>query len=50
MMPESKKGGARVMFIARQQLGKQVPTATNEQATSEVFLSYNEGNGVFCWI
>jgi hypothetical protein len=33
------------MFIARQRLGKQVPAATNKQATTDVFLSYNDGNG-----
>jgi hypothetical protein len=36
--------------VSRQQLGKQVPAATNMQATIEVFLGYNNGNGVFCVI
>jgi hypothetical protein len=36
-------------LIARQRLGKQVAAATNIQATIEVLLSYNNGNGVFCW-
>jgi hypothetical protein len=35
-------------FIARQRLGKHVPVATNRQATIEMLLSYNDGNGVFC--
>jgi hypothetical protein len=35
-------------FIAKQRLGKLVPVATNKQATIEVLLSYNDGNGVFC--
>jgi hypothetical protein len=35
-------------FIARQLLGKQVPAATNKEATIEVLLCYNDGNGVFC--
>jgi hypothetical protein len=30
-----------------QRLHKQVPTAANKQATIEVLLSYNDGNGVF---
>jgi hypothetical protein len=34
------------MFTARQQLSEQVPMATNEQATIEVLLSYNDGNSV----
>jgi hypothetical protein len=38
------------MFIARQRLGKQVPAARNKQATVQVLLSYNDGNGVFCWV
>jgi hypothetical protein len=38
------------MIIARQRLGKQVPVATNKQTTIEVFLGYNDGNCVFCWI
>jgi hypothetical protein len=37
-------------FIDRQLLGKHVPAVTNKQATIEVLLSYNDGNGVFCWI
>jgi hypothetical protein len=34
--------------IARQLLGKWVPTATNMHATIEVLLDYNNGYGVFC--
>jgi hypothetical protein len=37
------------MFSARQRLGKQVPAATNKQAT-KVLLSYNDGNSVSCWV
>jgi hypothetical protein len=37
------------MFTARQRFGKHVPAATNMQATIEVLLGYNNGNGVFCW-
>jgi hypothetical protein len=36
--------------ISRQLLGKHIPGATNTQATIGVLLSYNDGNGVFCWI
>jgi hypothetical protein len=38
------------MFIARQQLCKEVPVAMKKQATIEVLLGYNDGNGVFCWV
>jgi hypothetical protein len=31
-------------------LEKQVPAATNEQATIDVLLSYNDGNGVISWV
>jgi hypothetical protein len=33
--------------IARQMLGKRVPTVTDTHATAKVFLDYNNGNGVF---
>jgi hypothetical protein len=32
--------------VFRQRLGKKVPAATNTQATIEVLLGYNNGNGV----
>jgi hypothetical protein len=35
--------------IARQLLGKRVPSATDTHATVEVLLDYNSGNGVF-WV
>jgi hypothetical protein len=34
--------------IARQLLGKWVPTAMDMHATIEVLLNYNNGNCVFC--
>jgi hypothetical protein len=49
-MPESRNSGARVTFIATLRLGKHVPATTNRQATIDVFLSYDNRNGVFCWI
>jgi hypothetical protein len=49
MTPESRNSGARVDVHYRQRLGKHVPAATNKQATIEVLLGYNDGNGVFCW-
>jgi hypothetical protein len=33
--------------IARQLLGKRVPATTDTHATVEVFLEYNNENGVF---
>jgi hypothetical protein len=33
--------------IARQLLGKRVPTETDTHATVEVLFDYNSGNGVF---
>jgi hypothetical protein len=33
--------------IARQLLGKQVPTSTDTHATVDVLFDYNNGNGVF---
>jgi hypothetical protein len=33
--------------IARRRLGKHVPAATKTQATIEVLLGYNNGNGFF---
>jgi hypothetical protein len=33
--------------IARQLLGKRIPAATDTHATVEVFLDYNNGNGIF---
>jgi hypothetical protein len=39
--------GKYIRAISRQRLGKHVPAATNAQATIEVFLGYNNGNGVF---
>jgi hypothetical protein len=50
MTPESRNSESRVIFIARQRLGKQVPMATNKLATIEVLLSYNDESGVFYWI
>jgi hypothetical protein len=38
------------MFIARQLRGKQVPAGTNEYVTIEEYFSYNDGNGVSCWV
>jgi hypothetical protein len=35
MILEGRNSGARETFIARQQLGKQVPTAKDTQATIE---------------
>jgi hypothetical protein len=35
-------------FITGQRLGKQVPSATNNQATIEVLLGYSDGKRVFC--
>jgi hypothetical protein len=34
-------------YIARQRLGKHVPTATNTQATIRIVLGCNNGNCVF---
>jgi hypothetical protein len=45
MTTESRNSGARVDFIARQGLGKQVPAETNTRATIEGLL----GKDVFCW-
>jgi hypothetical protein len=33
--------------FARQLLGKRVPAASDAQATVDVLMSYNNGNGVF---
>jgi hypothetical protein len=48
MTPESRNSGTRV--DARQRLSKHVPAATDKQATIKILLSYNNWNGVFCWI
>jgi hypothetical protein len=40
--------GKYTRTVYRQRLGKQLPAATNTQATIEMLLSYKNGNGVFC--
>jgi hypothetical protein len=50
MTPESRNSGAGVDVHCWQRLGKHVPAAANTQATVEVFIGYNDGNRVFCWV
>jgi hypothetical protein len=52
MTPESQNRGARidVYLLGNDSVNKQVPAAANKQTKIEVFLSYNNGNGVFSWI
>jgi hypothetical protein len=50
MTPESRNSGSRVDYVVKKRLGKRVPAAMNEQETIEVLMSYNDENGVFCWV